>query len=159
MVGMQASPLCITVSQPAPPVTLPLPLTPPLPLQAYLNPDKENGALEDLESVINQSPPRAAKADIYYPTDFAATNSARGAIIFAHAFVQPSYSYTRVIRQLQEAGWVVVAPLTDVFDVLGRDVGVKINQKKADTKLQSTLQVRRESQFNNWGLLYYMTVQ
>jgi hypothetical protein len=159
MVRMQASPLCITVSQPAPPVTLPLPLTPPLPLQAYLNPDKENGALEDLESVINQSPPRAAKADIYYPTDFAATTSARGAIIFAHAFVQPSYSYTRVIRQLQEAGWVVVAPLTDVFDVLGRDVGVKINQKKADTKLQSTLQVRRESQFNNWGLLYYMTVQ
>lgn len=98
-----------------------------------------------MKSVIEQFPPRAAKADIYYPADFAATQSARGAIIFAHAFVQPSYSYTRVIRQLQEAGWVVVAPLTDVFDVLGRDVGVKIDQKKADTKLQSTLQVRGES--------------
>jgi hypothetical protein len=101
-----------------------------------------------LDSVIKQSPPRAAKADIYYPTDFSATKSARGAIIFAHAFVQPSYSYTCVIRQLQEAGWVVVAPLTDVFDVLGRDVGVKIDQKKADTKLQSTLQVGRDSNMN-----------
>ncbi len=95
--------------------------------------------------MIKQSPPRAAKADIYYPASFAATQEARGAVIFAHAFVQPSYSYTRVIRQLQEAGWVVVAPLTDVFDVLGRDVGVKIDQKKADTKLQSTLQVRTHS--------------
>ena len=110
-------------------------------MQAYLNQDPSNGALQDLESVINQSPPRAAKADIYLPSDFATTKAARGAVVFAHAFVQPSYSYTGVIRQLQRAGWVVVAPLTDVFDVLGRDIGVKLDQKRADTKLQSTLQV------------------
>jgi len=55
--------------------------------------------------------------------------------------VQPSYSYISVVEQLQKAGWVVVAPVTDVFDVVGRDIGVPIDQKRADIKLQSTLQV------------------
>ena len=91
--------------------------------------------------MIKQSPPRAAKADIYLPKDFEAAKTARGAIIFAHAFVQPSYSYISVVQQLQKAGWVVVAPVTDVFDVVGRDIGVSIDQKRADIKLQSTLQV------------------
>lgn len=92
--------------------------------------------------MISQSPARAAKADIYYPKDFGTMKKAQGAVIFAHAFVQPSYNYLSVIRQLQDAGWVVVAPVTDLFDVIGRDVGVKIDQKRADVKLQSTLQVR-----------------
>jgi len=103
---------------------------------AYLSPK----AAKDLQSVINHTPQRAARADIYLPTDSTAASSARGAIIFAHAFVQPSYSYVSVIRQLQAAGWVVVAPITDVFDVLGRDIGMPIDQRRADTKLQSKLQ-------------------
>lgn len=105
--------------------------------QAHLT--KEAAA--SLATVIEQSPPREAKVDIYYPADFAATGTVNGAVIFAHAFVQPSYSYISVIRKLQEAGWLVAAPITDVFDVIGRDVGVKFDQKRADVKLQSTLQV------------------
>lgn len=65
-----------------------------------------------------------------------------GAIIFGHAFVQPSYSYINVINKLKRDGWLVLAPSTDLFDMIGRDVGLKFDQKRADVKLQSTLQVK-----------------
>jgi hypothetical protein len=80
--------------------------------------------------------------DIYYPTAAASKSKPTGAVIFAHAFVQPSYSYPAVIKQLNSAGYVVVAPTTDVFDIIGRDVGLQFDQKRADVKMQSTLQVR-----------------
>jgi hypothetical protein len=106
-------------------------------LQTYLT----NKAAQELSPVISQSPPRQALADIYYPTAAVARSKSAGAVIFAHAFVQPSYSYHAVIKQLNSAGYVVVAPTTDVFDVIGRDVGLKFDQKRADVKMQSTLQV------------------
>ena len=62
------------------------------------------------------------------------------AVIFGHAFVQPSYSYRNVIKELREDGWLVVAPTTDVFDVVGRDIGVKFDAKRMSVKLQSKLQ-------------------
>ncbi|WIA13068.1 hypothetical protein OEZ85_006672 [Tetradesmus obliquus] len=98
-------------------------------------------AAQELSPVISQAPPRQALVDIYYPAAAAAGGSKpTGAVIFAHAFVQPSYSYPAVIKQLQSAGYVVVAPTTDVFDIIGRDVGLKFDQKRADVKMQSTLQ-------------------
>lgn len=107
-------------------------------MQKYLT----EKAAKELAPVLAQSPARQALVDIYYPPAAAASSGkATGAVIFAHAFVQPSYSYPAVIKELNNAGYVVVAPTTDVFDVIGRDVGLKFDQKRADVKLQSTLQV------------------
>ena len=79
-------------------------------MQTYLT-DK---AAQELSPVISQVPPRQALVDIYYPAAAAAGGSKpTGAVIFAHAFVQPSYSYPAVIKQLQSAGYVVVAPPTE----------------------------------------------
>eukprot|EP00878_Enallax_costatus_P000934 GHUV01001064.1.p1 GENE.GHUV01001064.1~~GHUV01001064.1.p1 ORF type:complete len:693 (+),score=197.31 GHUV01001064.1:200-2278(+) len=114
-----------------PDATLDLP-----PLSAKYLTDK---AAKELASVVEQAPPRTAKVDIYYPDVFK-RGKATKAVIFGHAFVQPSYSYRNVIRDLREDGWLVVAPATDVFDVVGRDIGVKFDAKRMDIKLQSKLQ-------------------
>jgi len=64
------------------------------------------------------------------------------AVVFGHGFSQPAKNYLNIIQYLTKAGWLVIAPRIEMFDVLGRDIGITVDTKKADIKLKSTLQVR-----------------
>lgn len=102
---------------------------------------KEKAAGE-LATVIaaNEAKPRKAFADIYLPSGFKDGKNKHNAIIFGHGFSQPAGNYETIRKELKDAGFVVVAPTTEMFDVLGRDIGVQVDAKKADIKLKSMLQ-------------------
>jgi esterase/lipase len=78
---------------------------------------------------------------VFHSGGFSSSKTKHNAVIFGHGFSQPAANYETIRQELKEAGYVVVAPSTEMFDVLGRDIGVQVDAKKADIKLKSTLQV------------------
>eukprot|EP00775_Hariotina_reticulata_P002823 gene2823-3116_t len=105
----------------------------------YLTPK----AVSELAPIITfeAASPRPATADVYYPAQGLGNGQQKvRAVVFGHGFSQPARNYRNIIGDLTQAGWLVIAPRTEMFDVLGRDIGITIDATKADIKLKSTLQ-------------------